>query len=353
MKKACSLFLSVTLVLIVCLTGCGSGNSSQPPAAASSTAVSVSSDASAEAAAGSLGIPVPKTPYMIQFAGATSGGSYFLICNAIAEMLNSEYSEYFNASVQSTAGSAAILRALQDGEVEFGIAQAGLALDAQLGQNSFEEKWQNFSSVCYTFPTVMHLVTNDDTVKSFADFKGKRIAVGAAGSATEINSRVLCDVYGLTYDDFRSVEYTSESQTVELLKNKQIDGANLIAAQGSASPTDLMSSSGFEIISFTDEDISKILEQAGSFYKYKIPANTYMNQDYDVNTYAVANFLYANNSVEEDVVYAVTKAIMDNHDYLAEVYSLISGMSPETATDGLTVELHSGAEKYFKEINVK
>jgi TRAP-type uncharacterized transport system substrate-binding protein len=91
--------------------------------------------------------------------GATSGGSYFLICNAIADMLNSKYPEYFKASVQSTAGSAAILRALEKGEVEFGISQAGIARDARLGINSFkDEKCTSFSSVSYVFPTVMHLV---------------------------------------------------------------------------------------------------------------------------------------------------------------------------------------------------
>lgn len=299
---------------------------------------------------GSLGIPVPETPYTIQFAGATSGGSYFLICNAIAELLNAQYSEYFSASVQSTAGSAAILRALHEGEVEFGISQAGLAKDAMLGQNNFDEPWTNFHSVSYVFPTVMHLVSiDDDSIQSFADFKGQKVSVGAAGSATELNSRTLCTAYGMSYNDFKSVEYTSESQAVELLKNKQITCANLIAGVGSASPTDLMSASGFKILSFSDSDLEMVLKEADAFYPYMLPANTYMNQDYDVNTYAVANFLYVNDSVPEEVVYGVTKAIYDNLDYLSGVYSLMGGMSLESASDGLTVSLAAGAEKFYSE----
>jgi TRAP-type uncharacterized transport system substrate-binding protein len=75
---------------------------------------------------------------------------------------------------------------------------------------------------------------------------------------------------------------------------------------------------------------------ADTFYPYKIAANTYMNQNYEVSTYAVANFLYANNAVSEDIVYAVTKAIYDNQKSLAGIYSLLSGMTLENARDGMT-----------------
>lgn len=352
MKRLISMALA--LVIMATFVSCGSASSSgsQTPSAPAQSQ-SGSADASGTSA-GSLGIPVPETPYMIQFAGATSGGSYFLICNAIAELLNAKYSEYFNASVQSTAGTAAILRALQEEEVEFGIAQAGLAKDAMHGQNNFDEAWENFSSISYVFPTVMHLAAvNDDKIQTFADFAGTNFAVGAAGSATELNSRSLCDAYGLTYDSFKSVEYTSEAQSVELLKNKQLTGANLIAAQGSASPTDLMSSAGFKFLNFSENDLKMVLEKADSFYPYTIPANTYMNQNYDVSTYAVANFLYANNSVPDEVVYAVTKAIFENLDYLKGVYSLLDGVTLDTAFDGMTVPLHAGAKKYFDDAGVK
>ena len=339
MKRFLAMILATVMVLSLIACGKQETETSGTP-----------DDANIEAEAGSLGIPVPETPYTVQFAGATSGGSYFLICNAIAELLNSEYSEYFSASVQSTAGSAAILRALHEEEVEFGVSQAGLAKDAMLGQNNFDEAWTNFHSVSYVFPTVMHLVSiDDDSIQSFADFKGQKVSVGAAGSATELNSRALCAAYGMTYDDFKSVEYTSESQAVELLKNKQITCANLIAGVGSASPTDLMSTSGFKILSFSDSDLQMVLKEADSFYPYTLPADTYMNQNYDVNTYAVANFLYVNDSVPEEVVYGVTKAIYDNLDYLTDVYSLMGGMNLESATDGLTVPLAAGAEKFYAE----
>lgn len=350
MKRA--LGLAMVMSFMLSFTACGAPEKpSAPSEPAASGGASTSEPAGPQA--GSLGIPVPDSPYNVQFMGATSGGTYFLIANAIADLLNANYSEYFNASVQSSGGTPAILRSLQNEEVEFGIAQAGLAYDARKGLNDFSEKWENYSCITYMFPTVMHLVSQDkEEYQTWKDFEGKSIAVGAVGSATELNSRVLNKAYGVDYDNFASVEYVSESQAVDMLKNKQIVGANLIASVGGASPVDLMSTGGYKIMTFTDEDRDRILEMANSFYPYTIPSGTYANQDYDINTYAVANFLFANNSVPEDVVYAVTKAIYDNLDYLESVYSLMGGVSLDVALDGQTVPLNPGAERYYKEVGV-
>lgn len=348
MKKKMKRGLSLVVIMSVILSfsACGSSSSSTPNNGGGS-----SSSGPAEPTIGSLGIPVPDSPYNVQFMGATSGGTYFLIANAIADLLNANYGEYFNASVQSSGGTPAILRSLQNEEVEFGIAQAGLAYDARKGLNDFSEKWENYSCITYMFPTVMHLVAQDkDEYQTWKDFANKSIAVGAVGSATELNSRVLNKAYDMDYDDFSSVEYVSESQAVDMLKNKQIVGANLIASVGGASPVDLMSAGGYKIMSFTNEDRDRILEMANSFYPYTIPAGTYTNQDYDIETYAVANFLFANNSVPEDVVYAVTKAIYENLDHLEGVYSLLGGVSLDVALDGQTIPLNPGAERYYKEV---
>ena len=38
-------------------------------------------------------------------------------------------------------------------------------------------------------------------IKSVADLKGKRIAVGSAGSGVEANARQILQAYGITYND--------------------------------------------------------------------------------------------------------------------------------------------------------
>lgn len=293
----------------------------------------------------------PKT--LIQICGATSGGTYFLLSNAIAQLLNDNL-DNVSASAQSTAGTPAILRLLEKGEAEFGFGQAGVADDAINGRGNFEgQKLTNIKAVTYMYPNVMQIaVRKDANIKSFADFKGKAFAVGATGSATEINSRDLAEVFGLDYlekKDFKP-EFTSESQSVDLLKNKQVAGANLIAALGSAAMMDLMSTGDYEVLPIGADVVAKLQEKSKAYFPVTIPANTYPNQPNDVETYAVANWIFTRADLSEEVVYDVVKTMYEKADTLAKAHKAAGSMKPENVINGQTVELHPGAEKYFKEI---
>jgi len=294
-----------------------------------------------------------KEPTMVQICGATSGGTYFLLSNAIAQMLNTKLPDDFKASAQSTAGTPVIVRLLENSEADFGFGQAGIAREAFDGTGAFEKKFTNLASVSYMYPNVMQIpVRKSENIKSFGDFKGKSFAVGASGSATELNSRDLAKVFGLDYlekKDF-TPEFSSEAQSVDLLKNRQAAGANLIAALGSASMNDIMSTGDFEILNIEDEVIEKLNAMNPAYFKYIIPANTYPNQPNDVQTFAVANYIFTRNNLEEDLVYKFTKALYENKADLEKAHKIASNIKPENAVDGLTVPLHPGAEKYYKEI---
>lgn len=294
-----------------------------------------------------------KKPALVQICGATSGGTYFLLANAIAQLLNTKYPNDFKASAQSTAGTPVVARLLENKEADFGFGQAGIAKDAMDGVGGFSKKHSNLASVTYVYANVMQIpVRTDAGIKTFADFKGKSFAVGASGSATEINSRDMAKVFGLDYlekKEFRS-EFTSEAQSVELMKNRQADGANLIAGIGAASVMDIMSSGKFELLEFSDEKIAELKKINPAYFKFVIPANTYPNQPKPVQTFAVANYIFVRKDLPEDVVYKFVKALYDNKADLVAAHKAAGEISKENAVNGLTVPLHPGAQKYLKEI---
>ncbi|GHV50292.1 C4-dicarboxylate ABC transporter [Deltaproteobacteria bacterium] len=290
---------------------------------------------------------------MVQICGATSGGTYFLLANAIAQVLNSKLPDDFKANAQSTAGTPVNIRLMEKKEADFAFGQAGVAKSALDGVGGFEQKFTNIASVTYVYPNVMHIaVPKDANIKTFADFKGKSFAVGASGSATELNSRDMAKVYGLDYlakKEF-TPEFASEAQSVELLKNRQAIGANLIAGVGAASVMELMSSGKFELLDFADDKITELNKLNMAYFKYVIPANTYPNQPKPNSTFAVANYIFCRKDLPEDLVYKFTKALYDYQADLVAVHKAASQIKKENAINGLTVPLHPGAEKYFKEI---
>lgn len=296
------------------------------------------------------GAEKPASPEVIQICGATSGGTYFLLANALSQILNTEAGDVFKASAQSTAGTPANVRLLEDGETDFAFGQSGVAQQAMEGTGAFETKFENLASVTYMYPNVMQVaVRKDSKITKFTDFEGKTFAAGASGSATELNTRDMYAAAGMSYDD-STIEYTSETQSADLMKNRQADGANLIAALGAAAMTDLMSSGDCEIYSFSDEEIEAILEISPAYFELIIPAGTYPNQDEDVKTFAVANYMFTRKDLSEELVYQFTKALYENRDGLIQAHKIAENIKPEDATNGLTVPLHPGAERYLKEV---
>ncbi|HAE49739.1 MAG TPA: C4-dicarboxylate ABC transporter, partial [Tistrella mobilis] len=81
-----------------------------------------------------------------------------------------------------------------------------------------------------------------------ADLKGKRISVGAPRSGTELNARAILGAAGLSYDDLGKVEYLPFGESVELMKNRQIDATLQSAGLGVASIRDLATSVPITIV---------------------------------------------------------------------------------------------------------
>ncbi|MBP3736023.1 MAG: TAXI family TRAP transporter solute-binding subunit, partial [Lachnospiraceae bacterium] len=321
----------------------------EAPAPAESAAPAEAAPAEAEAPAE---VTPPSSPYLVQLVGATSGGTYFLVMNGFAQMLNDKLPEWFKASAQSTSGGLEILRLLESGDSDFGMGQAGVArtaIDGTYGDGN-QPKFVNIASVTYMYPNVMQIaVANGSGIEDFTDFAGKSFCAGASGSATETNTQDMYAACGIEYSD--KMQYTSESQSVELMKNGQADGANLIAAIGAASVTELYSTGKYHLLSFTDEQLDAICAKNPAYYKFVIPAGTYANQDEDINTFAVANYFFARADMDEDAVYTLTKTLYENIDEVRSIHNVLANnFALENCTDGMTVPLHPGAERYYKEV---
>lgn len=342
LSKIVCLILSFALLLAI--AGCGNAPAASAPA--TSTPASSSSVASTASSASAA----PKSATAIQICGATSGGTYFLLANAIAQMLNTNSGDWFKASAQSTGGTPANIRLMEDGETDFAFGQSGVAQQAFEGTGSFDKKYTNFASVTYVYPNVMQIaVRKDAKITSFADFKGKTFCADASGSATELNTRDMYAAAGIKYED-STIEYTSETQSADLIKNRQAHGANLIAALGAAAMTDLMSTGDNEIYSFSDEEIKAICSLNPAYFEFTIPAGTYPNQNNDVKTFAVANYIFCRANLDDELVYQFTKAIYENVEALKAAHKAAGDIKPENCVNGITVALHPGAERYYKEI---
>jgi uncharacterized protein len=255
--------------------------------------------------------------------------------------------------VQATKASAENLNLLQAGRGEVAFTLGDSLSDAWKGdpEAGFPTPLKKLRGIAGMYPNYIQIVASADSgIRTLADLKGKRVSVGAPKSGTELNARAVLKAAGLTYKDLAKVEYLPFGESVELMKNRQLDVTLQSAGLGVSALRDLSASMKIVVVEIPPAVVAKIGDPA--YQPAIIPAGTYEGQNKDVPAIAIQNFLVTHEGVPADTVYKMTKAMWDNLPALVAAHSAGKGIKKETALAGMAVPLHPGAEKYYREIGM-
>jgi TRAP transporter TAXI family solute receptor len=257
------------------------------------------------------------------------------------------------SSVQATKASAENLNLLQAGRGELGFSLGDSLSDAWKGDEEagFKTPLKKLRGVAAIYPNYIQIVAAADSgIKTLADLKGKRLAVGAPKSGTELNARAILKGAGLSYKDLSRVEYLPFGESVELMKNRQLDATLISAGLGVAAVRDLSVAVKIVLLPVSADVVGKIGDPA--YQTAVIPAKTYEGQTSDVQTVAIQNFLVTHEGVPAETVYKMTKSMWENLDQLYAAHAAAKSMKKEDAVKGMPLPLHPGAEKYYKEASL-
>ena len=256
-------------------------------------------------------------------------------------------------AVQATKASAENLNLLQAGRGEVAFTLGDALSDAWKGdaEAGFPKPLNKLRGMAGIYANYVQIVASADSgIKTLADLKGKRISVGAPKSGTELNARAVLKAAGLSYKDFAKVEYLPFGESVELMKNRQLDVTLQSAGLGVASLRDLAVSMKIVVVEIPPAVVAKIGDAA--YQPAMIPAGTYEGQGKDVPSIAIQNFLVTHEGVPTETVYLMTKALWENLDALVAAHAAGKAIRKENALKGMPLPLHPGAEKYYREIGL-
>jgi TRAP transporter TAXI family solute receptor len=302
-------------------------------------------------AALSLATAAHAADFINVLTGGTSG-VYYPMGVAITQIYGKAIPDA-KASVQSTKASAENLNLLQAGRGEIAFTLGDALGDAWKGdaEAGFKTPLNKLRTIAGIYPNYIQIVANADSgIKTLADLKGKRVAVGAPKSGTELNARAILKGAGMSYADFAKTEYLPFGESVELIKNRQLDATLISAGLGVAAVRDLSTAVKLVIVPIPADVVKKIGEAA--YQPATIPANTYTGQTTDVATVAIKNFLVSHEGVSTDMAYKMTKALFDNLADLHAAHGAAKGITREGAPINPPAPLHPGAEKYYKEVGL-
>jgi TRAP transporter TAXI family solute receptor len=283
--------------------------------------------------------------------GGTSG-VYYPLGVALSKIYGEKIPNV-RPTVQATKASVENLQLLQQGKGEIAFT-LGDSLDAAWKgdeEAGFKSPLKKLRGITAIYPNYVQIVASKDSgIKTLADLKGKRLSVGAPKSGTELNARAILAAAGMSYKDLGKIEYLPFAESVELMKNRQLDATLQSAGLGVASLRDLATSVEITVV----EVPAAVVDKAGPpFVKVSIPANTYTGQTAAVPAAAVVNYLVTHEGVKEETVYQMTKAVFESLPDLAAAHAAARSIKLENALEGMPLPLHPGAARYFKEKGLK
>ncbi|TPK90267.1 TAXI family TRAP transporter solute-binding subunit [Mesorhizobium sp. B2-4-17] len=295
-----------------------------------------------------VGICAARADEFINVLTGGTSGVYYPLGVALSEIYGKTIPGV-RTQVQATKASVENLNLLEQGKGEIAFAlgdsvKAAAEGDADAG---FPQKLEKLRAIAAIYPNYVQIVASQESgIKSFADLKGKSLSVGAPKSGTELNARAIFGALGMSYSDLSRTEYLPFGESVELIKNRQLDATLQSAGLGVASIKDLASSLPITVVAVPAEVAQKL---GAPFQAATIPAGTYQGQKEDVPTLAITNILVTRSDLSDDEAYQMTKQLFEHLDQMVAAHNAAKSIKLEDAIKGLPIPLHPGAARYYKE----
>jgi TRAP transporter TAXI family solute receptor len=295
----------------------------------------------------------------ISIATGGTAGVYFPLGAALAEIWTGKVPNV-QATAQTSGASVANVRLLEKSDVAVAMIQNDITYYAFNGIEMFMDRVANkaqpvsaIRGMAMLYPETIQVVTlRSKNIKTIADLKGKRIAVGAPGSGTEVNARQILRLFELGYYNTRP-DFLNFAEAADQLKDGVIDAAFITAGHPTAAVQDIASSRDLVILPVPKDAVDQLHTQYPYYTRVTIPANTYRGQTDPVETTAVMAMLVTRQDVDADLIYSLTKALWENTDRLRAAHARGRDITTATARSGMPITMHAGALRYYREFGIK
>ena len=291
-----------------------------------------------------VSLPVAANNYTI--GTGSQSGTYYPLGGLLAKVW-SENIDDFNMRAEVTAASVENVIKVSTKQQLAGIAMGNVVQQAYQGTEPFPRK-MDVSVLFALYPNVVQfMVPANSDIKSVADLKGKRVALGAPGSGTRVSALNILKTLGIEEGDMRgqALNYTA---TTEALANGQIDAGVIVGSLGVGAITELALTRDIRILSFSDEEIAQINEANASYSGLDVDADSYRNVP-AFQAPAVWNVLVVKGDLDKELAYEMTKVAFDNIDQIRQSIGVTKFTTVENMNKLAGIPLHPGSQQFMDE----
>lgn len=289
----------------------------------------------------------------LSIATGGTGGVYYPIGGGLAELINRHVNGY-SAVAEVTGASVENMALIHSGDSDIAIALGDTVSQAYKGEGPFQNRKVNVRALASVYPNAVQIVLpGNSTIQSLADLKGKRVSVGAPGSGTEVNARVLLEANGITYRDLAAAQRLNFNETADALRDGDIDAGIWSVGPPTSSIMNLAASRNIRLLSLSPEEVAKAREIEPIFAEFTLAKGIYDGVTSDVRTVGIPNVLAVNANMSNELAYQLTKQLYERINDLIAIHPAAKDTTVEFTLGSSPVPLHPGALRYYEEIGAQ
>jgi len=290
-----------------------------------------------------------------QFSVVTGllGGTMYPVSGAWANAVNTTVPG-INITNQVGGGNIYCARILSNKEAEFALFANDTAYYLYNGKGVFEGKpLPEVRAITGLFTESFHAITlKSSSIYKIEDLIGKKTGIGPTGSGTLLTSQRVLEAYKLTEKQI-GAKKLGFNEAADYLRDGHVDAIFYTTGLPFAPVLDVNATKPVRIIGINEEAIEKLKEKYPFYIPTTVPIDAYKGiMERPIRTISVRMLLLTRSDIDEDTVYKVTKAFFENIERIKMSHACMSNFVIKNAIEGIPIPLHSGAERYYKEIGI-
>lgn len=281
---------------------------------------------------------------------SSSTGTYYLYGGNWSKVINSKV-EGVDITCEVSGGPTKNLQLMENDEIDLGFVTAWMAGEAFSGIGEFEgDKSTNSRAMFPMYTSVMYIFTVEGRgIETIQDLEGKNVGTGSPGGTSDKAARRVLEVLNVKP---REVSALSSDVAANAISDGLVDAAFYVGSVPASYMMNLETTNKLKFIELKDEEFEKIFNNYPFWAKDIMPANTYKNQDVDIELISFWNYAIAHKDLDEDLVYDLVKETFENNNLFIETDKNFKTTIVEYI-DKIVTPLHKGAYKYYKELNIE
>jgi TRAP transporter TAXI family solute receptor len=289
------------------------------------------------------------------FSSGPTGGSWIPLAGATAEIVKKRFPEL---DVQVEPGAALVnMEKMRTDKADLGWSMTNVLHDARTGAGQWSGKQTDKALYVATmYPNVWQLVVPvASDIRAVKDLKGKPVALPTRGNTSLADGwENILKANGMKLADLGPKSYGPIAANAEALKNRQAVAVGWFTTVPASFIFDLGSVMKLRMIPVSEGEFAALQRLNPGFVRHAIKAGTYAEQgiEGDVPTFQSPTILIAASKTPADVVYKITRAIVEGRADYAHVTKAMTGITPAEMGQDYGMPYHPGAARYYKEIGV-